>query len=390
MSYLLEPTEAVCIHCKNTIHGCTGGDACPAFKAWNTNTAIFKDKALGSTPNVGYSMVSELAAHFTRPVVEAIVGLACGPEMGAEVDFETATYRKSSAVVQAAVYGHCSAAEAMAVLARRVDDATDATEIAKIKAAMDSLRLQTESVVSSATGYLTFIWAKVSTVIEKRGSGVAKIELNSERSKALSLTATLARPSSYFGFYDMLHYFTMVIVGLGIASYFIATKFVDDVALTSIRMGETWQVAFELVGLYCRDIDRDPTRTLHIGNVYQRGNQDTLLTEARRNAAAFFRPLGGNPRDERPPTDDKSGKGGDKQAIKPNGKFDTDAKTCCVDFNMGRPCKRLKPDGTCMHNHRCNQFVSDKGPRGVCFGTHARCNGCDYDESKKLTKPATA
>ena len=99
----------------------------------------------------------------------------------------------------------------------------------------------------------------------------------------------------------------------------------------------------------------------------------------------FFVHAGGAPRDERPTTEI-----GDKQGIKPNGKFDTDTKQCCVDFNMGRPCKKLKPDGTCRFNHRCNQFVSDKGPKGVCFGTHARCNGCDYDESKKLSKPAEA
>jgi hypothetical protein len=240
MSYLLESADAVCIHCKDTIAGCTGGENCPAFTAWTSNTAIFKDKAIGDTPKMAYSLTPELATHFTRPVVDAIVGLACGPAMGQEVDFSSASYRKSSQVVQAAMYGHCSAAEAMSVLSQRLEDATDATAVAKIKGAMDALSLQSEAIVSSATGYLTFIWTKISMVIGKRSSGVVRIELNSEKAKVRSLTATLARPSSAYGFYDMLHYFIMVITGLGISSYFIVAKFVDNVAYTPIRMGESW------------------------------------------------------------------------------------------------------------------------------------------------------
>ena len=48
----------------------------------------------------------------------------------------------------------------------------------------------------------------------------------------------------------------------------------------------------------------------------------------------------------------------------------------------------LKPDGTCTLAHKCNQFVSDKGPGGYCMGPHARCTGCDYDAGKKLRAPA--
>ena len=379
----LPTTGAVCIHCKDTIEGCTGGDDCPAFKDWATNTAIFMDKKLGSTPRIGHALVPELSSHFPRPIVDAIVGLACAPEEGSEVDFESAAYAKSNAVVQAAMYGFCSPAEAMAVLAKRLEDADGANAIAKVKGAMDSLKLVTESVVSSSSGAFTFIWTKLTTVLDKRLSGVAKIELNSEKGKANSLVATMVKPTTEARFYELLHYFIMLITGLGIASYFIVAKFVDEVAFATIRMGDSWTVAFELVGLYLRKIDRCPTRTLHLGNVYDRGGQDTMLTEARRNSAAFFRTRGGEPRDERP-TSDPSATGAGTSKPKPNGRFDSSADKCCVDFNMGRPCTRLKTDGTCKFNHRCNQFVSDKGPGGVCFGTHARCMPCDYDESKKL------
>jgi hypothetical protein len=142
-------------------------------------------------------------------------------------------------------------------------------------------------------------------------------------------------------------------------------------------MRETWSCAHELLMLYLREIDRDYTRTLTMANVFRRGGQDTLLAEARRNAALFFRPLGGNPR----PVGALAGE-------TPTGQFDIKSKKACADWNAGRPCKRLDEHGVCMFNHKCNQFVSDKGPRGLCFGDHARCAGCTYDPAKRVSKPA--
>jgi hypothetical protein len=92
----------------------------------------------------------------------------------------------------------------------------------------------------------------------------------------------------------MIHLFIMLIVALGMASYTIVGKFFDDVVYCVIRMKETWKVAHELLLLYIREIDIDPLRTMHMGNVFRRGGQDTLLSEARRNAAAFFRAGGAN------------------------------------------------------------------------------------------------
>ena len=134
--------------------------------------------------------------------------------------------------------------------------------------------------------------------------------------------------------------------------------------------------AFELLYLYLKEIDRDYTGLVNIANVFRRGGQDTLIAEARRRSLAFFRGFGGIPRGEGPPD------------VKHNGKFNGKSTKACTDYNMGRPCTKLDETGTCRFNHKCNQFVSDKGPGGVCFGAHARCNGCNYDDAKKLTKPA--
>ena len=106
-------------------------------------------------------------------------------------------------------------------------------------------------------------------------------------------------------------------------------------------------------------------------------------------AAAFFRTCGANPQLDgaKYPGSDRATKNL-KSDLKPNGKHDDSSKKPCADFNAGRPCRTLKADGSCVFSHRCNQFVSDKGPLGYCFGPHARCTGCTYADDKKLKSPA--
>jgi hypothetical protein len=378
--HLVLGTEAVCFHCRDTIPGCSGGDSCPLVADLATNTAIFKESRLGSTPKLVNFLPAELATYFPRPVCEAIVGIACAPAVGQEINFDADSYSSSQSVVQAALYGHCSVSEASTILCARLEAAESEVDVNKIKGAIDSLKIVGDRVVASSQGVLAFIWAKVSTIVNKRAGGTTKLVTASSKPSSSDLSANLVRPVSEESFFEMLHYFIMVILALGIATPTILLKFIDDVVWGALRMKESWKCAHELLVLYVREIDVDSTRTVHLGNVFRRGGQDTLLTEARRNVETFFRPVGGNP----------SGEGHTfKAATKPNGKFDSSSTKACVDYNLGRTCKKLKDDGTCQFNHKCNQFVTDKGPGGMCFGTHARCNGCDYDASKKCSRPST-
>ena len=376
----------ICPHCKDTIlpaaHAAT---ACPLVTELNANAAIFTTKKLGSSPTVVHSMTHELAMHFTRPVIDAIVGLACAPTQGTSIDFTDASYTQASSIVKAAVYGHCSFAEASSVLSERLDAAASTLDVEKIRGAMDTLKSASESAVNSATGTFMFIWAKVSNVISKRSDFTFKLEA-AGKAKASSHSVTLVRPETEAEFYEMTFLFVMTIIALGMVSAPIVMKFIDDVVFGTIRMKDPFQVAHELVILYYREMDHDPARLLHMGNVFRRGGQDTLLSEARRNAAAFFRTCGANPRALKGATDAKTEY--PKPDLKPNGKHDDSSKKPCPDFNGGRPCRTLKPDGTCAFAHKCNQFVSDKGPMGYCFGPHARCNGCNYADDKKLRSPA--
>ena len=377
----------VCPHCKDTIQPAAHlATACPLVNELNNNAAIFVNKRLGASPTVVHSLTHELAMHFTRPVIDAIVGLACAPVQGLSIDFTDAMYIQSNAVVKAAVYGHCSFAEASAILSERLDAATDLPSIEKIRGAMDSLKTSSEAAVNTATGTFLFIWAKISNVFSKRQDFTYKLEA-AGKTKATSYSATLVRPATEAAFYEMSHLFVMTIIALGLASATIVLKFMDDVVFATTRMGEPFDVAHELLLGYLGEIDFDPARLMHMGNVFRRGGQDTLLSEARRNAV-FFRTCGANPQLNGAKNPGDRITKSPKPDLKPNGKHDDSSKKPCPDFNGGRPCRTLKPDGTCVFAHKCNQFVSDKGPMGYCFGPHARCNGCNYADDKKLRSPA--
>ena len=136
----------------------------------------------------------------------------------------------------------------------------------------------------------------------------------------------------------------------------------------------TWQEAHELLLIFLRALESDARRRITFANVCDE-RFDTSVTQARLNSATFFRSRAGNAQGDAPIT-----------GVTPNGKFSAATVKACVAFNLGRRCTHLELDGTCKFNHICNQFVSDKGPRGICGGNHPR-SICNYDAAKKLEKP---
>ena len=102
--------------------------------------------------------------------------------------------------------------------------------------------------------------------------------------------------------------------------------------------------------------------------------------------ATFFRILGGNPREE-----NNSGVKKGADLYKGTIKGDTPTSTRgCVAWNLGSShlAKHVGPDGKCQCKHgMCDQFVTDKGKGGQCGSTQHKRPECDYDSSKKCSKP---
>ena len=70
--------------------------------------------------------------------------------------------------------------------------------------------------------------------------------------------------------------------------------------------------------------------------------------------------------------------------------FNASADKLCAAWNTDTKhlAKHVDPTtGKCLFKHGvCNQFVTDKGPGGICGGNHRR-KDCDHDADKKCKKP---
>ena len=102
---LFSNASAVCIHCKDSIDHADGDANCPLIAGVAANVALFKAGTLGNAPVIKDIVPPFLSNLFPRPVVEAIVAIACKPVSVGAIDFSTAAYGTAKSVVQAACYG---------------------------------------------------------------------------------------------------------------------------------------------------------------------------------------------------------------------------------------------------------------------------------------------
>ena len=79
MLSFIHSVHSVCIHCKDSIPGCTGGNNCPTISDVNTNAQLFSTNSLGSIPKTTNLLPASLMQHFSRNVMESIVAIACAP-----------------------------------------------------------------------------------------------------------------------------------------------------------------------------------------------------------------------------------------------------------------------------------------------------------------------
>ena len=369
MLSFIHSVHSVCIHCKDSIPGCTGGNNCPTISDVNTNAQLFSTNSLGSIPKTTNLLPASLMQHFSRNVMESIVAIACAPVGDTNIDWTADTYRTSGAVISAAFYGHCTYEDASLELNRRMEAATDAVAVQKIASAIESLKGRTDAMVHNAYGVYRFIYFKIGAIFDRPGT--VRIGASSSKASTSETSASIRKAKSIDEFYQMLHYFILLVATLGLIAHHLVSSFVQDVVFDTITLlKEKWEVAQELMLLYFREIEQDTTKSLHLGNVFRRGGRDTLLQEARNNAGSstFFRPLGGNPRTW-------------------NGKFNDKSKIACAAYNNGKEhqASALDDSGTCKYNHRCNQYVDDKGAGGMCWAQHPRCS-CTYDAAHKLDR----
>ena len=335
-------------------------------------------------PSVSVALPAEMHQVFTKTVIENVVGIACTPPTGQTVDFSDEAFKSSTSVVRASFMSHCTMEEAGLELAQRLEAAEDDLAVRKIQGSIDLLKAGAANRPDACTqvgqGLYTFIWAKVGQCTEMLKAGKVKIASLASKASTSDLTATIRYPESEADFMFMLNDWALVVSSLGLLSFALVMRFIKDtVQYTMMNLKQSYQVTCCLFLVYLKRVENDPTRTLTLATVYRAGSCDTYLAEAKQMAAAFFRTRVGNtPEPEVKPGDDKP---------KWNGKSTPTAKKPCAAFNFATPHRHsaLDASGCCKFAHKCNQWVDDKGPGGMCFGDHKKSE-CDYDPAHKRDK----
>ena len=373
---------AVCPHCGNSVEGgahCgTGGATCPLHIGITHNVALLASGDLTGAFKTTHLMPRDMQPLFSKGVQDQILGIYSAPRDGSSVDLTGSSYATPRAVTQAYVNGHCSYNEALLELGDRLQACSTSVEIEKCNGAISLLKANGEDFVNNGVDVHKFIWARICSKFATTQEVILRQADTTKR-----IAQTFIRPKTERQFYEAITYYIFIVSLLGITIQIAAIQFFRDVVYSPInRNVVTWMEAHEYMLIYWRAIAEDATRKLTLANVYEGGKQDTYLTEARANAVTFFRPpaQGQRNEDEEPPKTV-----GEK---KYTGKFDSSAVKPCLSFNYKtkHQAKHLDANGCCKFNHFCMQWVSDKGPRGMCGGSHPKAD-CPYDASKKLDKP---
>ena len=175
----------VCPYCKDSIPGCTGGadkTKCPLVAGPIANAAVIATHSIATSVHVTKLLPPELLTTFTRTVMDTLVAVNAAPVGGATPDFTDAAYSQSTAVVRAAIHGHCTWEDASLELAQRLETASDESAIAKINAALSLLNASsskhssaTHESIQSGMGIYTFVWAKIGAHLETVRSGTVKL-----------------------------------------------------------------------------------------------------------------------------------------------------------------------------------------------------------------------
>ena len=402
--------EAVCTSCygEATSFGCKGDKStCPWFVTLAENAASVA-AATGGIIALEKLLPVRFVRLFSKPVLHTLSIICAKPKGGVPYDFDGKTGNQIYTAVKG---GYVTQDEAVSELMFRLgtEEAKTSPDDKKIKdfeRAITVIQKSESKVISTdvSEGSYLFVLAKLSTII--CGDSIASfdlcVEIDDEKVGSGSATpvgskrysANLKRPRSYAQMYSLLHQFLMVSVCSGLSTIMAMAPFLDDVVYEPIRTGQLeWPVAFELMICYLRMIENDPGRWKISDIVFNAGGMDTKRAEATNLAKGLypvscFRTHGGIPGKTR--TGDEEPTKGAKETFKGTiTGFDSTRERGCAAWNNGslHLAKHVDANGKCKFNHVCDQFVTDKGPGGQCLGQHRR-SVCDYDSTKKCSKPA--
>jgi len=367
-----------CPHCASNAAGCDffGTGTCPAMADAAVNASIVAGvaAAVKKRLNLKTLLSGRYLKIFSGSAISTIERLARHPALGEAYEFDIDTpHREVLSGIGLNGYTKDNAVDRVGDLLD--EHAGDAAKVAKLELLLKLIKAKKDvedfQEADGNIGHVIFIWARLSQVV-KAGGILHKVALSSGEEGAGvrgSMSATIARfdVSESWNCSEVMNYFYIFAYVFGVASPIVVGQFFQDCFYDVIRHhGYPVQVGYELIVILLNKVDESLGK-LNLSNVCEKVHFNSAITQAVHNAQAFFPKL------------HVSGRLGVKEAaVEWNSRFTKGAKRACPCFNLNvaHNASVLRSDGTCMHDHICDKFVSNKGPGGRCGGNHARVK-CD-------------
>ena len=402
---LLSPAEAVCLSCAGNDPNCPGDSTCVLGLALKANAALMAGTVVAGAATVitmgsGGKYILPLSwLQFLKPsVLQTLLNLQNRAPVGTPVEIEKLTVAD---LVRKMREGTVSDGDARMDLMRRLTETNLSTDerdmikmVCEIMPRRDSSGTVSQSPMARAgvSGALQFVFA-ISMQIVRRLTDPSKLTvvLNEGASSASAATVSveLKRPKSNDEFQYGLTVWQAILTATGLANAVTTGMFLAEIVHDVIISTSNWKVALEHFLLYVQKIDSGCGWEL--ANASAKGSHDSFMNKALK-AAGVVSPLRpppqSNPKNKsqgNPPSDPDPPNSVPK---KWNGEFNKDpGARPCAAFNSGqehRP-QNLTAAGACKFCHKCDQWVSNKGPGGRCESTsHSRsaCNNSHKCENR--------
>ena len=386
---MIPSTEGTCIHCFDQLKdaGCDGsGNKCPLITTTASNAAITVAALGGAAISAGaatsYGLQSlvprEYLVVLTRTVLDTLLAVRKRNLPGATPDVRGLSLEK---ILQAFKENTVPRAELVAELTTLIPGATG-DQAEQLKLALETMKLYSQISSSdgasaqrpvSYVGFWLYLWAIAGKIVARNTSSasVSTEKDSTDSASAAKLTEKISWSTSMADFANRISVWQTVAHALGACNILTANKFFHTLVYDLIlRDKQPWQLAFALVMVYLEDLDF--SSSLNVGSIIESGGYDSRLARAKTRAIqhyglSIFR--SGQTPDHEPKTGAKSW----------NGKCTPNATSCCHAFNFGteHAQKHLKSDGTCIFKHECAQWVTGKGPDGICGSTAHGRKQCD-------------
>ena len=331
---------------------------------------------------VGALVLAELIPNrflrvFQRSALETIRSLVRRPQPGTQ--FELSATTTGPSILSAIQTGQIEVEAAIFRIAELLEEATEEGPRRSLVSRMETLRTFKGAQISVGKrtavdcGVFSYLWGKLTQLVVK-GEMLTKVALDvpqageTSTEGSSSFAAVITRPKTETQFSEVMNLFVMFSSALGLCSVLIITGFFEHVVFDTMRRGESWHLAHELLLVMFRRIE-DSGGKLSFANAYNESYLNAVVEEAQVNCQKVygkcFRSRAGKALESETPS-----------AF--NGKS-TRGTSPCQAFNAGREHtgKELKSDGTCKFCHVCDHWVSDKGKKGRCMDKNHCRSECD-------------